>query len=135
MLNWIITVLSFCMLLGGSYPASLNPCRVVTEITIEWNDENTTHSCRYTQQQKMNHVMNYLHSLNPIPGGGDPSQESTNATQYRIRILRSDGTVGSYTQHGITNFHKENEPWEYIDPEDAIRLPLILAAIPSDVYN
>ena len=129
MWNWVISILSFCLLMGSSMP-DLMPCTVVTEITVQWEIEGHAKSQRYTQQGKMNKVLNYLRSLDPMPVNEIPDDAVT--TEYFIRLQRSDGTSIQFIQRGITNFRKEDGAWEAVDPEDAIRLPLLLAAIPGD---
>ena len=132
MLNWVISLISFCLMLGGSLPDTVRPCRVVTEITVEWQEENTPQSRRYTDQGKMNKVLNCLRSLDPIPLAPGSAPEAAPSVQYEIRLLRSDGSAVRFTQQGLTNFRKDGGQWMRIDPEDAIRLPLVLAAIPGD---
>ena len=132
MLNWVISVLSFCLIVGGNFPDAVGPCRVVTEITVEWSTDDTQGTVVYTDQHKMNKVLNYIRSLDPMPVSGDALPNLEGKSRYQIGILRSDGTIVSYTQYGITNFRKENGTLNEVDPEDAIRLPLLLAAVPGD---
>ncbi len=132
MLNWIISIVSFCLLLGGSFPENPKPCRVVTAITIQWEIDDTEYSKVYTAQNKMNKVLNYLRSLEPA-SQNNSSEDSLMTPQYQILVQRSDGTTEHMVQYGITHFRKEDGSLMWVAPEDAIRLPLLLAAISDDI--
>lgn len=129
MLNWVLSFLSFCLLLGGSFPNQTSP-HVVTEISVQWMQDGTENHRVYIQPGKMNKLLLYLRSLDPVPKNEAPDPQAV--PEYQITLQLSDGTVVRYTQLGITNFRKEDGSWQVIDPEDAIRLPLILAAVPGD---
>ena len=129
MLKWVISVLSFCLL--GANPQSQPPsCRVVRQITVQWTESGQQINRLYTIPEKMDKLLIYLRSLDPVPQ--DAASEEIATPVYRIVVSLSDGSVVCYTQQGLTNFRKGSDSWQVIDPEDAIRLPLILAAIPGD---
>ena len=130
MWNWVISVISFCLLLGGNIPDRVPPCAVVTQVTVQWNMDGTVITRGYTQQDKMNKVLNCIRALEPIPQQEIPDTSGT--TEYCISVVRSDGAVSIFYQLGTTNFRKQDGTWEAIDPKDGMRLLLLLAAVPSD---
>lgn len=132
MLNWVISVLTFCLVLGGNFPENAKPCRVVTAITIQWEMDDTEYRRVYTTQNKMNKILNYLRSLESAAAANDP-EESLLMPQYQILLQRSDGTAVQMVQYGITHFREADGSLMAVAPEDAIRLPLLLAAIPEDI--
>lgn len=130
MLNWVITILTFSLLFGGNNQNQRTaPCRVVTEITIQYTDEGSAVQKRYIRQDKMNKVLNYIRSLDPKPARNAPPED---VQHFEITLTLSDGTTVRYTQYGLEYLRNGDLAWQSIDPDQAIRLPLILAAIPGD---
>lgn len=130
MLKWIMTILSFSLLLGGTNLTKVSPCRVVTEISVEWQENGMPLRQVYTDQGKMNKYLIYLRSLGPQSVADIPDEPDE--PLYEIRLTLSDGSTVLYKQQGTRFFQETDSHWQAIDPEDASRFPLILAAIPSD---
>lgn len=130
MLNWIVTIISFSLLMGGSSPSRANPGRVVAEITVAWTEEGDAFQRRYSGQGEMNKMLHYLRHLDPAEDS--VPEEMPAGPSYDIRLLLSDGSTVQYVQKSLFYLQKDSGPWQRIDPEEAIRLPLILAAIEGD---
>ena len=131
MINWIITVLSFSLLLGNAIPDAAPPCHVVTQVRVEWTEDGIDFSRIYTEHEKMNKLLLYLRSLKPVPIH-DPPTDAENPL-YSVHLIMSDGSSKVFQQLGLFYFHENAAQWQAVDPETAIRLPLILAAIPGDI--
>lgn len=131
MLNWVLAIISSALLMTGncSGPGPA-PCQVVTAVTVRWQEDEAAHIRRYTGQGEMNKVLNYLRSLDPAELPGPPQE--TGGPVYDICLRLSDGSAVRYTQQSLFYLREDDGPWLEIDPEEAIRLPLILAAIAGD---
>lgn len=132
MKNWLMTILSMSLFLtGGLRPQGATPCSVVTEVRIQARAEEDTVERVYITQHKMNKVLNYLRHLDPW----DPAEldvDTQAGTKYGITLTLSDGTVRTYDQTEYRYLRSEDGIWREITPELGIRLPLLIAAIPSD---
>lgn len=134
MLKWIISVLSAAILFGNTtvhHP--VRNCRIITEITVEWESDRGPATLRITDQPEMSKLLHYLRHLDPQPETNTGKEEDA---LFRISLNRSDGRVFRIHQRGISHIQQENGAWKAIDPEEGIRLPLILAVL-SDriIYN
>lgn len=130
MLKWIISFLTFSLLLGGQDIESVPPCRVVTKVSVEWTENSTNFQRIYTDQDKMNKLLIYLRTLKPqIP---TELPEISDGPEYRILLELNDGSQVRYAQYGLSFFSKNEGPWQVIDSDRAVRLALIVEAFPSD---
>ncbi len=116
---------------GRSKPPEPPKCRVVTEITIQVENAPEPGLCRYTDPRKMTKALNYLRHLDPwdIP---ETEPGISEGPEYRITLRLSDGSEKVYEQIGLSYFREPGTDWREIPPADAIRLPLLLAAVQSD---
>lgn len=125
----------FCILFAGCADRPRPPeppeCRVVTEITIQVENVPQPGLCRYSNPRKMTKALNYLRRLDPwdLP---DTDPETVPGARYHITLYFSDGSTKVYDQIAYDYLRESDGPWREIDPEYALRLPLLLAAVPSD---
>lgn len=128
--TWFLTLLTTALLFtGGNGPVrnAVRPMRVVTEVTVETADRQAV---RYTRQEKMSKVLNYLRHMDPWD---PPARDLEHAEpDFGITVFLSDGTQVRYEQRGTEYLRKEHGPWMKIHPERGLRLWLILAAVPGD---
>lgn len=133
--NLFLLLSIFCISFAGcagrlSLPEPAE-CRVVTEITIQAESTPEPGLCRYSDPQKMTKALNYLRRLDPWDR---PclDLETVPGTRYHITLHFSDGSVKTYDQIAYDYLRVSGGPWLEIDPEHALRLSLLLAAVPSD---
>ena len=106
-------------------------CRVVTAVTVCVENGAAFSEWRYTTQNKMAKVLTCLRLLDPWdPAETDPLDEP--GARYRIELTFSDGSTKGYTQIGTAYLREDNGPWQIISARHAWRIPLLLAAVPSD---
>lgn len=131
----ILLAFVFCLPLWGcsgrSDATEPSKCRIVTEITIQVNHGSEPTLSRYSDSSKISKALNYLRRLDVWdPPDQDPA--AAPGDRYRIAVYFSDGSAAYYDQIGLEYFREAAGPWKKIDPEHALRLPLLLAAVPSD---
>lgn len=131
----LLLISIFSMISGGCTgrhsPAPPPECRVVTEVEIRVENTPEAGLCRYTDPRKMTKALNCLRRLDPwnLPES-DP--ETAPGARYRVTLRFSDGSEKAYEQIGLDFFREPSGRWLEIAPEEALRLPLLLAAVPSD---
>ena len=118
-----------CTRLPTAMEAAL--CRVVTEIVISVENVPEPGLCRYTDPSKMTKALNCLRRLDPwdLP---DTDPEAEPGPRYRICLNFSDGSSKSYDLIGNSYFRENRGPWQEVSSDRALRIPLLLAAVPSD---
>ena len=128
MSNWIMAVMTSILLLTG-LSQEVSPCRVVTAITVEWEESGVHRRQHYEDPADMDRLLHYLRALRPFQLYDEP--ENIPQRIYHITVTCSDGSQVRYAQAGLQYLKKEDGHWEKLNPERAIRLPLLLAAIPG----
>lgn len=131
MFNWVMALITGALLLtGGTIHRDVAPCRVVTEITVQWDENGIPEIRRYSNPEDMDRVLHYLRHLKPVPTWDAP--EETSSSIYEIQLFLSDGSTVGYTQMGLTHLQKDGETWQTFSADRGIRLRLILAAVPGE---
>lgn len=134
MKRWLLIILTVFLLCTGCAESNRRkesrPCRVVTEILVTLPEQGTTLR-RYTEQDKMNHVLRYLRLLR-LSTRMDAPDSDAQGRAYQITLYFSDGAHAQYLQKGDSHISIGQGPWKRIDPDMGSELPLLLAAIPSD---
>lgn len=132
----LILLLSIFCLSAAGCTGRLSPpeppkCRVVTEVVIQVENTPEPGLCRYSDPQKMTKALNCLRRLDPwdLP---DTDPETVSGSRYHITLHFSDGSAKVYDQIAYDYLRESGGPWLEINPEHALRLPLLLAAVPSD---
>lgn len=129
----ISVILSAVLLLSGcgiSRNADAGKkCRVVTGITIQYKNGTEVVQRHYSDQHKMRKVLTYLRWLDPWDIA---TPDAVDEPMCEIRLDFSDGSMKHYAQKSHSYIRTDDGPWKEIDPDKGIRLPLLLAAIPSD---
>lgn len=122
----------FCICTTGcrAYNPSPGPsdCRVVTEIEIQTNQ---AAPCNYRDPRKISKTLHYLRRLDPWDRP-DRDPEACPGDRYRITLRFSDGGIKTYDQIACDYLREDNGPWREVSPKYALRLSLLLAAVPSD---
>lgn len=130
MVKWITTIITFFMLAGNVSP-SVSPCRIVTEISVQWIQEDRTFQKTYTDPEKTDALLLCLRALESSIE--NPAPEASGAADCTLRILLSDGTTKKYQLRGIQHFRDNDGVWRSVKPEAVLHLYLVLAATPDDL--
>lgn len=125
----------FCLLLTGctyyAPPGENHPVRVVTAIDVTAAQEGSLIRYRYTENEKIGTILQYLRQL--APDQVTPITPDTfRSDAYEIRLTLSDGSQNVYYQIYDEYLQKDNGPWKSIDKAQGATLPQLLAATPSD---
>lgn len=132
---FMILLSIYCVLTTGcsslSGTATPPKVRVVSEITIQAENVPEPVLRRYTDPQKMAKALNCLRRLDPWDRP-DTDPETVPGARYRIVLTFSDGSTKRYDQVGSAYLREDGGPWQVISADHGLRIPLLLAAIPSD---
>ena len=127
----------FLPLLSGRHrqplPDASQPIyRAVTSVTITYKNGPIYAQRRYTSDEKMRKVMNYLRLIDPY---GTPEEDPETAAGSDIHIILSysDGFQKTYRQVGDRYMMEDGGKWQKIDPAKAEELGEILGQLESDV--
>lgn len=112
-------------------PAPAEPeLRWVTQVTVTREDAPEGLQRRYTSENKIRAVLNYLRRLDArLPAKEDPG--IADGPCYRITVRRSDGTETVYRQKGRGRLFTPTG-WKKIDPKLGRELEFLLRLIPGD---
>lgn len=136
MKKYILWLLSFTVfLLAGCERLLVAPrapkVQLVSHVEISINNGTERHQVLYKDPQKITKVLNYLRRMESWDlSDREPLPEEL--PRYRIDLHLSDGTRKTYEQIRYDSFKEDQMPWKKISREYALRLPLILAIVPSD---
>ena len=130
MQNLFLALTALCLTFTGHqvFPRPQS-CTVVTEISVTTQDPAGAYQQSYTDQYKMSQLLNHIRHLDRK---AQTEPEASTLPDYEISVIFSDGSTVHYVQKGLDYFQTGDGPWRKIDPEQGIRLPLLLAAIPAD---
>ena len=105
--------------------------KVVTAITVIYENGNLRRQSVYTADNKMRAILNYLRWIDPY---GTPAEdpESVDGSAYRITITFSNGGTKQYVQKADRYMRLDGQPWQSIDPKNAATLGQMLAKMESD---
>ena len=113
----------------GSPPDSV--CRVVTEITVDYENSGIRFHRQYTSSEKMQQILNYLRTIDPY-GRPEEDPEATVGSCFRITLFYSDKCQTVYLQKSDRFLKTDGGEWKRIDPDRARELSRILGLMESD---
>ena len=130
---WILFAAAF--LLGGcSRLETLPPsvCRVVTGVSVDFENRGLRARRNYTAAEKMQQVLNYLRIIDPY-GNPEEDPEAAGGSSFRITLTYSDGHQKVYLQKSDRFMKTDDGVWKKIDPDRAVELGRILGRMESDL--
>ena len=132
----VFAILSlFALLLSGCgryNPADTQPqCRVVTGISVIFNNGPIHAEKYYTSSNKMRAVLNYLRWIDPY-GPPEEDPETVTGSSFRITLEYSDGCQKDYVQKADRFMQEDDGSWKKIDPKKALTLSQIIGLMESD---
>ena len=130
----LLTLLAGCA--GGcSHRPSPAPSgsgfRVVTGVTVTYQNGPIHAQRLYTNEGKMQQILNYLRLIDPY-GAPEENPETAAGSDFRITISYSDGNQKTYRQKSDRFMLEEGGQWKKIDPSKAAELGRILGQMDSD---
>lgn len=125
-----LSLFAGCSRLGAT-PTEYPPCRVVTQIDIDYENGPIRTQRHYTASEKMRAILNYLRWIDPY--GRPPADPETAAgSSFQIVLTYSDGCQKTYLQKADRYLLEEGKEWATIDPDRAQTLGRILGQMSSD---
>lgn len=114
-----------CLLLTGCNTPQTQKSRLVTEMSVQVRQEDTTLFRHYTDPQKMETILCYLRALKGYDHNcTDPEQYG--GPRYRIELHYSDGSTGYVFQHADLFLSRDFSPWQAVDSRyAAFLLPIV----------
>ena len=114
-----------------SEDSGLSNFRVVTAVTVYYDDGPINTQRHYTTDSKMQQILDYLRLVNPY-GAPEEDPESAAGSNFYIVISYSDGLQKYYRQKGDRFLQGTDGLWKKIDPEKAEELSKIVGQLESD---
>lgn len=105
--------------------------RAVTSVTVTYKNGPIRTQRRYTSDEKMRKVMNYLRLIDPY-GTPEEDPETAQGSDIHIILSYSDGFQKTYRQVGDRYMMEDGGKWQKIDPAKAEELGEILGQLESD---
>ena len=126
-----ILPLMLCLLLTGCNMPQTQKSRLVTEMSVQVQQEDGALFRHYTDPQKMETVLCYLRAL-PGRTHSCPDPERYAGPQYRIQLHYSDGSTGYIFQHADRFLSRDFHPWQEVDSGHAAFLLPLLQSMEND---
>ncbi len=106
--------------------------RVVTSITVFYENGPLNALRHYTTDGKMRQILDYLRLIQPY---GNPKEdpESTAGSDFHIVLSYSDGQQQIYRQKSDRFLQGSDGRWQNIDPSKATDLSKIVGQLESDI--
>lgn len=131
MKKWVVILLA-AMLLTGCSGRKRPSARVVSQITVAYQEYGTRVVKNYTSQYKMRQVLDRFRLLGqkyaPII---DP--DTLRSTVFEVRLSFSDGTTRLYHTRSDRYIRTNDGPWQQTDPVRLQRLNDLLMSLPPDI--
>ena len=131
----ITVILLLCVTTGcNRHPgdSGLSNCRVVTAVTVYYDNGPINTQRHYTTDSKMQQILDYLRLINPY-GAPDEDPETAVGSDFYIVLSYSDGFQKFYRQKGDRFLQGTDGLWKKIDPEKAAELSKIVGQLESDI--
>ena len=103
------------------------PLNLVTRV---WVTDASGSTKYYTQPQKMEVILYYLRSLEPL-GKAKTDPERIIGAHYKICVEFSDGQRSVYRQRANRFLSRDSRPWEKVDLQKASVLQSLLDSMPQ----
>ena len=135
----LLLILGLALLLSGCSkwtPSAVDKplCRVVTGVSVTY-ENGTIHAQRqYTDADKMQAVLNYLRLIDPY-GTPQEDPEQVDGSIFHITLSYSDGCQKTYLQKADRFMRVDGGKWQRINPELAAQLSEIVGQMTSDLME
>ncbi len=129
-----VAILLLCITTGcnrHSGNSGLSNFRVVTAVTVYYDNGPINTQRHYTTDSKMQQILDYLRLINPY-GAPDEDPEAAVGSDFYIVLSYSDGFQKTYRQKGDRFLKGSDGLWKKIDPAKAEELSRIVGQMESD---
>ncbi len=126
LLIFLLLILAAC-----AFREPAKPLRVVTSITVTYEEHGTIERRFFNTEEKMQLLLHHIRSIG-IRDTPDTDPETVTAPLIHITLALSDGTFKVYTHKGTQYFREDNGDWKQISPEKTQGLYQLLMLMPSD---
>ena len=132
MLTVTLCVLMLCGCRAHPSGDTQQALRLVTGITVHYENGPIRGSLQYEEDQKMQLILDYLRLINPY---GQPAEdpETAGGTSFQIVLTYSDGSTKHYRQKADRYLKTDQGPWLCIPPQKALELSLLLGYLETDM--
>ncbi len=130
-LNLFLLLCNCCGCNQQPADSSISGFRVVTAVTVFYENGPIQALRHYTSDGKMQQILDYLRLISPYgTPGEDP--ETAAGSDYQIVLSYSDGKQKTYRQKADRFLQGVDGRWQNIDPSQAEDLARILGQLESD---
>lgn len=126
----ILLIFSGCLHQSGKDPVIKN-WKVVSEITVTCENAGTLTRRIYTNQEKMQSILNAIRQLGQ-KSKPDIDPETLQMRTYCITLTHTDGSQRIYCTKGDRYIRQCRGNWQQADPEKVSELNLLLQNLPGD---
>ena len=130
----VILFFLLCCLLSGCFPQrtpSPSALDIATSIVVQCLYQQTQFQCHYTNTDKIDVILHYLHSISP-KGRTAVDPELLHGDTCIITVYLTSGNQHIYRLKEACYFSVDYHPWQSIDREDGSILFHLFHHIPSD---
>jgi len=111
--------------------APQQPKRLVTGVTVFYENDRVHFSRRYTSDSKIQQILSYLRLIDP-KGAASGNPETLPGGMYTITLLYADGNQLIYRQKNNNYMQVGDGRWKIIDSQKAEWLSRLLEKTESD---
>ena len=131
----VIIICLLAAILFGCSNRSNDPtaaaCRVVTSISITYDNGPIHLQREYTHTEKMRAILHYLRWIDPY-GTPQEDPEAAEGSLFRIVVRCDNGSEKVYLQKADRYMRTGNGQWLKIDPNNALTLSKMIGEMESD---
>ena len=132
----LILTVSLLLLLSGCTAAPSEDqqkplYKIVTQITVDYENGPIQATLYYTEDEKMRHILNYLRLIRPY-GTPPEDPETVDGSLFRITLSHSDGSTKIYEQKADRYLKAHGKNWQCISSQKALELSILLGQLESD---
>lgn len=132
MKKWLCVVLAAILLTGCSTKKHPSGSRVVSQITVSYQENGTNIVKIYTSQYKMRQILNHFRLLGQKYSPGiDPDTLIT--LVFEVQLAFSDGSQRTYQTRNDRYIRTDDGPWQQTDTGRLQKLNDLLLELPADI--
>ena len=132
MKKWLCVIAAAVLLAGCGSKTHPSGSRVVSQITVSYQENGRKTVKNYTSQHKMRQILNGFRLLGqkytPIL-----APDTLRSTVFEVRLSFSNGTQRLYHTRSDRYIRTDNGPWQQTDPMRIQQLNDLLLQLPADI--
>lgn len=133
-LKYMIGFFLLCAFLTGCSPTRPEPAqlKVVSSVEIEYRSQQEQFHRVYTQADKIDVILHYLHRLTPR-GTPDSDPEQLLEERCKITVRLTEGESRIYRLQGKQYLSVDLKPWKTVSRERCSVLYHLVSHLPGDI--